>query len=488
MFGHAQLQKKKDDIVLIGLGPTGLAYALESCRSDSYKRNIVILTDRVDYTRDVIFRLDVDVFEYFQELIGEEAYQSALHKGLISAVQDTDVSGFFGQAIPHRVIKIRTAENLLYQQLSKIPQVKIITLPKHTQDQIISIQKNSNSIFYRKDNKTLLLHYSYLIEADGVQHSLLNLVKDHPYYHTTQRSQTHSHHARINFNIPSGYTADSFRELLKNGTQAKPTIAEFRELGWEHHSTPEFRLFVVEDVFYVGGECPYDIQTADKSKIEAWVRLSLSLFLSKEMIAKLTTRDRATFDVQLDETDNPTITLAPSHATPGILFLTGEALRKSHYQTGSGAAVGLQEAKAFGKFLKTRQSRQDLHEYAVNIKAIIATNRDRVNRYLNHRAERELAAQRPLVQNPSHHYTRQTANSAKVTSEEKLLPAVTASASAARTPLAATKTSSTTNPKLAANPTLLFTQRSSIHQTSKQTLAKHAITLADSNINYRRYY
>jgi 2-polyprenyl-6-methoxyphenol hydroxylase-like FAD-dependent oxidoreductase len=408
MFGHSIFKTGKDDIVVIGLGPTGLAYALEAGRNDSFKRRVIILTDRESYTRDVIFRLDLPVFEYYRQLIGETAYQAALQKGLISSEQDADVSGFFSQVIPHRVIKICTSESLLHQQLSKIPEVTIITLAKHTADKILSIQKKSNSIFFQKDNKTHVLHYSYLIEADGVHHPTLNLVNDRPYYHTTQKSQMHSHHARINFNLPLGYTADQFRELLKKGTQIKPTIAQLHQLGWEHQSTPEFRLFVVEDTFYVGGECPFAIQTDEKNKIEAWVRLSLHLFLPKDIIAALTVREAATFNVKLDETDRSTMTLSPGHATPGILFLTGEALRKSHYQTGSGAAVGLLEAKAFGEFLKTPQSRSDLQKYESDVSSIIADNRVRVDRYLTHRAEREAVAQQQLSQASS--YQSQPAN------------------------------------------------------------------------------
>jgi 2-polyprenyl-6-methoxyphenol hydroxylase-like FAD-dependent oxidoreductase len=402
MFGHPILKTRKDDIVVIGLGPTGLAYALEAGRNDSFKRRVIILTDRESYTRDVIFRLDLPVFEYYRQLIGETAYQAALQKGLISSEQDVDVSGFFGQVIPHRVIKICTSESLLYQQLSKIPEVTIVTLAKHTADKILSIQKKSNSIFFQKDNKTHVLHYSYLIEADGIHHPTLNLVNDRPYYHTTQKTQMHSHHARINFNLPLGYTADQFRELLKKGTPTKPTIDQLHQLGWEHQSTPEFRLFVVEDTFHVGGECPFALQTDEKNKIEAWVRLSLHLFLPTDIIAALTVREAAAFNVKLDETDRSTITLSPGHATPGVLFLTGEALRKSHYQTGSGAAVGLLEAKAFGEFLKTPQSRSDLQKYESHVSSIIAANRIRVDRYLTHRLEREVVAQQQLSQASSY--------------------------------------------------------------------------------------
>jgi 2-polyprenyl-6-methoxyphenol hydroxylase-like FAD-dependent oxidoreductase len=423
MFGHSLLHKKPDDIVQVGLGPTGLAYALEVCRNDSKKRNIIILTDRVSYTRDVVFRLDLEIFEYYRELIGETAYQAALEKSLISPVQHIDVSGFFGQNLLHRVVKIKTAENLLYQQLSKLPQVRIIILAKHTSDRIQSIQRKSNSIVFQKDNRTHLLHYSYLIEADGIHHSTLNLVNDHPYYHTTQKPQTHSHHVRINFSLPPRYTADQFRELLQSGTQTKPSMTEFHQLGWEHQSTPEFRLFVVEDTFYVGGECPSPIQTTDKQKIETWVRLVLCLFLPKNIVSALVNREAATFNVQLDETDNPTLTLSPNHATPGILFLTGEALRKSHYQTGSGAAVGLQEAKAFGEFLKTPQTARDLQKYEESIKAIIAINRVRVDRFLNHRAERELAAQQQLSQATSHqsHTQNLTLKDDRIAVEKKLV-------------------------------------------------------------------
>jgi hypothetical protein len=394
------LHPEVDNIVQVGLGPTGLAYALEACFNDSKKRKVILITDRIAYTRDVIFRLDTKIFEYYRQLIGETAYQEALNKGLIGPVEDENVSGFFGVKTPHRVIKIKTCEKLLYDQLAKLPQVELIILAKHhTTDRILEVNRNSNTIVILKDNRARAIHFSYLIETDGIHHDTLNLIKNNKvYYHSRQISQVHSHHARITFNLPSDYTADKFRALLNSGSaDAPPAIIEFQQLGWELHSVPEFRLFIIEDTFYVGGECPSQIQSADKQKIDTWVRVALRMFLPQKIVKDLTNRESAAFDVVLDEADHPTLVLSPDHATPGILFLAGEVLRKSHYQTGSGAAVGLEEAAAFGAFLKTPQARSDLYKYNEAIKGILTVNRARVDSYLTHRAMREAAAQAPAL-------------------------------------------------------------------------------------------
>jgi len=58
--------------VVCGLGPVGLAVALEACRADSKKRPVIAFTNRSAYTRRQILRLETNILEYLESLLGKD--------------------------------------------------------------------------------------------------------------------------------------------------------------------------------------------------------------------------------------------------------------------------------------------------------------------------------------------------------------------------------------------------------------------------------
>lgn len=389
-----------NNIVIVGLGPSGLAAAIEACKNAGKDSKVIAITDRCAYTRDTIFRLDEEIYPYLKELIGIDNFNACINNKIISDVQvSTDKH-------PYRTIQIKTLEKILYSKLLEYSNLELISLPKRSNSQITGIDKNAHTIKLAMDEKNREIYFKYLIAADGCHHGIANCIQENNIeYYPTQQKQLWDKHARVSYVLPDHSSTEQYQLLLDQGPDNKPTLSELQQMGWTLYSEPEARLFVIDNNFYIGAECPLKIYGNCNSLINEWIKLVLRFHLPQEAIDKLVQLDCGTFEINLQEA-NRTLTLLPlktstsSDADAALyeqsacFFQIGDALRIPHYHTGSGAVVGLKEAQALGGFFASKQSMDDLINYHAKIAEIRSDNRMRVDDFIDKRIEREKIAER----------------------------------------------------------------------------------------------
>ncbi len=395
---------KLDDTanVIIGLGPAGIAHAIEAAQNDSKKRKVIALTDRINYSRSAIFRLDVDIFPYLEQLIGKEKMKEAFDKGLFGPKQSLNGWDF-------HVIQIMTLEKLLFEKLQQLPNVEIIQIPKHSASQIKAIDTKTHRIelaidkVESKEAEHRSIKFKYLIATDGAKHEVRNRIKDCDVeYFPTQDPQLWEKQVRVTYKLPKEYCSNAFRQfILPFAEVKKENIQQLKDLGWTLNSIPEVRVFTVDGYLFVAAECPKQFKPEDEAILDRWIRTILARTCPETAVSALEKVDSAVFDVVLEEA-NRTIVPYPGcdtdadtalvHEKCAYFVQAGDSLRKTHYQTGSGAVVSLRESKAFGEFMRSGQTLDDLIEFHAKIAAIRAENRVRVDKFIEGRVAREKQA------------------------------------------------------------------------------------------------
>lgn len=398
------LQRSTENNLVIGLGPTGLAAAIEAARNDRFKRNVIAITDRPAYTRETIFRLDETVCHYIESLL-EEKFQESLHSKIMSNIEVS------ADNIPYRTMQIRTLENLLYDKLCEYKNVEIIQIPTHSGPQNITIDKHKRVLHLKLEEVVRTIPFKHLFAADGGHHrTLSNIQNSGIEYDNTQLPVSHPWQARVSFLLPENTSTEDYQNFLKQGPDNKPSLNELRKMGWDHFSEPEARMFVLDNHFYIGAECPADLYGKENSSVDSWIRQVLRFYLPQKTIDHLIQLEAGTFKISLDEATHTLLPLpSPTtafndqevlHQATSYFFSLGDALRKPHYHTGSGAVIGLLEAQALGQYLSSEQQVIDLKRYHAEVASIRTTNRLRVDNFLSKRAIREekAAKEQPLSQ------------------------------------------------------------------------------------------
>lgn len=389
---------KTQDNVIIGLGPTGLAFAIEAARKDTKKRKVVIITDRPDFTRNAIFRLDVDILDYLRELVGTEKVDELFTKNLIGPQES--LNGF-----DFHVIQIKVFESLLFEALQKEKNIELIYLPRRGTGKISDIDQYQHIVHLQEQTEREInnryIHFKFLIAADGAAHSIANKIGNIEYHHT-QHPQIYNKHARVTYKLPEDICADKFRKLLADGNSNKPDNSVLQNMGWCLRSEPEARIFAIDNYLFVAAECPPELFEASQEVIDNWIRTVLNFRCENAAIEKLQKMESGIFEVDLMEA-NCTLRVLPS--TPvsedgfddqrfteeslSYFLQAGDALRTTHYQTGSGAVMGLREAKVFGELMASQQTIDDIIDYHSKIAMLRDENRARVDAFIDKRFGRE---------------------------------------------------------------------------------------------------
>lgn len=386
-LGRAQKHADNPVTLIIGSGPAGLTSALVSALKDTKQRDVVILTDRPTFTREQIFRLDVDILPFLEEVVGKEIIREYFDKKLIGPQQTLNNYHF-------HTIQIKTLEHLLFGALKNIKSVKLIPILRDT----LIIDKTHHLVHVKTDgNEDVTIKFKYLIAADGAAHRTTSKIeKSGIEYHDTQHAQLYHRHARATYKLPETLCSDVLRELIKQGKIAD--LSNLKALGWELHSAPEVRLFTVDDYFFMGAECPMTFSPDDEEAIDKWLRSILEQYC-ENVAHSLIRLDAAIFEVNLLEANHTLLPLPclnalalgdeDLHTACAYFFMIGDALRQTHYQTGSGAVVALRVAQTFGNFMASAQTIDDVQQYHAEVAAIHAINRERVDTFIEMRKERE---------------------------------------------------------------------------------------------------
>src|SRR3990167_826062 len=120
-----EYDNSSNNVVVIGLGPIGLAAAIEACQAGL---NVTAITDRPlgkqkgGYTRKPILRLNETSFEYLESLVGKNAVHAYLAKNKLEEFQfkQMNFNKNTTEIVTYYFISVHDLENLLYEKLEKI--------------------------------------------------------------------------------------------------------------------------------------------------------------------------------------------------------------------------------------------------------------------------------------------------------------------------------------------------------------------------------
>lgn len=406
-----QLDKNERVNLVVGLGPAGLASALELLRSDSKHRKVVAFTNREDYTRRAAIKIEHEDYEYFKSFVPHDK---------TAALENAEkVRPDYDRMRHHGVVSLQTREieTHLFAELEKYQQsgmLEIINISRDPESSIKSIDKFSHKVILKNGRE---LPFDIIAETDGANHALANMLSDAEdmpiAFYKTQDQQMHKHHAVVNFRLPQSWSASEYRKKLLNREDVialdrirdydPETLSRLKSLGWEFSSLPETRIFALDGLLYVGSECPKNMYDTPEKR-EQWSREVLRSYLPQLYINWLNVYTNKTdsqgFKIVLDEAEQPVYKFPKYFYVPDLdvadayLVIMGDASRKSHFETGSGALTGFRQVKAFGEFLKSNQKRADWEALTKRLNDIRDINRERINRYIEMRRERELTAKK----------------------------------------------------------------------------------------------
>jgi 2-polyprenyl-6-methoxyphenol hydroxylase-like FAD-dependent oxidoreductase len=190
------------------------------------------------------------------------------------------------------------------------------------------------------------------------------------------KMSTAAQYGTYNFHPPRSDENDFFKSLLKPIPRRVVDIEELKALGWQHDREPVPRFFNTGNHPYLGIEIPpnivqdYRAITKDINELlkagpvderevqklrehrtnlmEAWGKATIRMFVSDEDLDKLILKDCAVIDVQLQKSETVTAT-TPSQVK---VLLIGDAAQSAHFQTGSGAIMGIRGGFDVGIFVK----------------------------------------------------------------------------------------------------------------------------------------
>lgn len=390
-----------DNIVIIGLGPTGLAAALAACESALPQAKIIALTNRSEYDRAQIFRVDDNVKAYISALCGYSYMAQHERDGHIYSVRHSGNTRYTGPA-PYHVVQTQRLEHILLERLRSFGnRVEIIKVEKNYQPNVDVVRHILTLPGGRE------VRFKYLLGADGAHHSTANVLQNKGVnisYRMAHKNPLHPRHAIGSYVLPEN-SEIAYRMALDLRTpyiESDAPTASMQRLGWKLRSLPEYRVFVVESTLYIGTEAPSTISPR-ANDINSWLLEVLRTALPAHMVNSLSfklTHDASpacgVFDVALREANKIMFTLPKLAGRNDAYFIQlGDALRTTHYHTGSGVGLALLEVQAWGEFLASRQQPLDRQEMEHRIENIIRTNVARVDSYLHARARREFSAPIP---------------------------------------------------------------------------------------------
>jgi tetratricopeptide (TPR) repeat protein/2-polyprenyl-6-methoxyphenol hydroxylase-like FAD-dependent oxidoreductase len=389
----------KETIIIVGMGPAGLAAAIEAVRHARESDHLVFITNREVYERKPIYRINRDAHHYLKGLVGEDTIKQQIK------------AGHYYEVLAHDDVYYE--ETYFEIRIDRTERLLKAVLDQHAGSYEMIYVQSKSDVRVHADERTLELDgnrqipFKYLVAADGVHHSLASQLMRQGvdlHYQSGQQRQIHSFHAIGCYHVPGKFMMEYYRSRLLAAKDDQERLAnllvEMKKLGWPLHSFPEVRLFIVENTLYVGSEAPRHGMKTD-AEIDRWLRLTLRGTLSDAEVNKLESASVmsqpgqcGTFEVTLEEASKVIVPLRSSEekaseANTSWFIQLGDALRAPHYQTGSGVVQGLLHAELWGGFLQSGRIAADRVKFSDAVLQLILHNRERIELFLERRRWRE---------------------------------------------------------------------------------------------------
>src|SRR3990167_1741145 len=418
-----EYDNSSNNVVVIGLGPIGLAAAIEACQAGL---NVTAITDRPlgkqkgGYTRKPILLLNETSFEYLESLVGKNAVHAYLAKNKLEEFQfkQMNFNKNTTEIVTYYFISVHDLENLLYEKLKEYKKNNQIII-EEPPNQFTRIEKHA-VIVQHPNRKEERIPFQYLIGADGSKHPSADKVGGIQYESTYDKSQTCTTHTAVEFSIdtdlkesliPFVYPSpNQKRETLPffQTNSKRPTMEEYLNVGWKLSSPPEARIFLAKHTLYVGTELPPNIFNLPngeekQEKILAWTKLVLRTILPPDKVETLTPKQYknkkdvyqqekqrkqiTTFEVDLQQTNQAIVRLPqiPPSSENAYFLPVGDALHTPHYHLGTGVNDGLLQTKLLHELFKNK----NIATYQLGVEKILAASNIRIQTYLDSRQKRE---------------------------------------------------------------------------------------------------
>ena len=396
----------EDPIVIFGMGPTGIAAAIEATQAG---RRVVIFDPRTEHLRANMFRLSFDTKNYLSTLSDghwdlANASEDPTYKKITRRttgegrlpVYTGDMSVFYQRTGVIYNVKTKMVEKILLARLQELQaanpdQVRILRGTTAS-----NVDTDARTITLKTGDTEEIIPYSMLVGADGARHSSYQMITGRPATETHEPLAITDFYRRYmvaHYRIKSeaGFNASQLiSEQETTSGDNPPSRDELRAMGWPFERTPRTRFFISDNTVYVSGETPEAIAGNPDAEY-AWTQLLLRYHLPQALITDaLTPKEhmprplimnqeeykaylekksakrkiaRIEFSTDLERAKDTVVPL-PGGA---CYYPLGDCLQSAKHHTGSGAETALKEVEAWGQLLRGEITEAQYEEIIADI-------------------------------------------------------------------------------------------------------------------------
>lgn len=326
------------DVAIIGLGPGGLAAALQAARNG---KAVVAFTDRREYIRGQRVVLTLETINF---LIKQTDPLDAKDRELCL------------KFILERSIQTKDIERFLYRKLVNYPNVKIVPIDKQTLP-IKSVGEDDNVNYIELQNGTKY-YCNNILAADGAKHGFADKMNSDLradiQYTKSPLQERHRYHAVVQLQLKKGEKAGVIR-----GEDIVEKMQSLAQQGWTHSYQPKKYLLpnAAKTKFYFAGEIPESIfkeedEATRAAKLKTWAAESVyrQYGITEDQLdyrhsRKTPAKDRlqcTVFDMEMVCSNKILVNLKN-----GVFAQVGDARRTPNYNLGHGLNDAINGGVAF---------------------------------------------------------------------------------------------------------------------------------------------
>jgi 2-polyprenyl-6-methoxyphenol hydroxylase-like FAD-dependent oxidoreductase len=269
-----------DPVVIVGMGPGGLAAALVAAKKGL---PVVIIENRDHFSRVQRLHADRKTMQFLQSFYDpNNALDKEFFEKKCFAHKNPD--GTFGDA----VVQIKDIQKFLTRKLEAYQNVDIRRGKGH---EITALDPDQQTVSLKKpDGSNSTVKFSNVVAADGARRgvtSFLNASKNQAYHveHTPMALQPRQAQAgTVALQVKAGQILPDTPSGASGSNFTIQHMAKLNELGWDQQYFPKIRVFRNEEntKFFFSGEIPKTIQNiqdknAQKQALEEWGKFIVSV-------------------------------------------------------------------------------------------------------------------------------------------------------------------------------------------------------------------
>ncbi len=336
LFGE---EKDAADIAIVGLGPGGLACALDAAKQG---KKVVALTNRSEYIRGPRVVITPETEDFLREYTDPN---------------NTEDIRFWDRYLEDATVQIKDVERFLYRKLSAYPNVTIVDVQHNPIASVGRGKKGDADYIEFYDGTQYYTHH--MVAADGVHHGFADIVSRslgiQISYGQSPIQDRHRFHATVQLKLKEGETIPN---QFDSGSH---TVGSYREHGWEELYKPQCIMFPNSDLdkFYWAGEIPKTIfeepdEELRRTQLLEWACIAIykqlgitPAQLEYRKSRKMPAKDKlqaTVFELNMRICHQAMVDL--SH---GVFAQIGDGRRSSNYKYASGLNDAIATGRAFAR-------------------------------------------------------------------------------------------------------------------------------------------